>query len=182
MTDADDHELINLAYSIDEVRRDFFRNRDHLQRVLTGLAREENAIGRLVTAAEEFGIEETMARLERAPTAFGCEPVPPAQLALLSDVLDAVVSADAELGRLVGAREAILCTQDPSRQRRYNMDGREAILDVDARTMRYVDDDRVSPLEVEVVEPTGILDKDRFAAEREAHEASQKSRRRDRDR
>lgn len=184
MDESDQHELLNLDFSITEVRKDYVRSRDHLRRIMDAHATREDADRLLLDAAEEYGVEEAMGRFSDRPDTFGCvtDKLTANEIVILAQTLEALVAADFDLTRFVAFRENILCAEDPDRQRRYNVDGREAVLDLDGKVVRFEEDKSEAPLLVEGIEPQQTIDQERFTAEREVFEASSKDRPRDRDR
>lgn len=184
MDESDQHEVLNLDHSISEARKDYVRARDHLRRILDDHEAGDGADRLLLEAAEEFGVEDAMVRFSKTPDAFGSASAKftPSATALLAQTLEAVMAADFDLTRFVACRENILCAEDPARLRRYVFDGREALMDLDGKVIRFEENNSKAPLEIEGVEPSQPTDRDRLAAEREEFEASAKDRRRDRER
>lgn len=108
--------------------------------------------------ADEYGADYAIERMVSTPERLGLERETRLREGLardrLADALTAAIEANVELGWLVGGRETILCERDPNRERIYNVDGREAVLDVVGQKVRYLDDpDREDTLTIEAVEP-----------------------------
>jgi len=181
--DTDDAELINLEHGIEERRRAYLRARDHLRLMMKDAGADPEAADHLAASADEFGADHTVGRLAYEPSRYGLTPdsllLEPARRARLRDVLEEVTDQNGRLGMEINAREAILCRRDPNRERRYNIDGRDAGLDRLRKTMRYLDDHTSEVLTLESVEPLGAPDR---IPELHAELRLAKRRRRDRER
>lgn len=161
MTEDDQIELGNLEISIEQARKDYIRLRDHLQLLMNEAQGPREGAQTLMTAAEEFGADHVMQTLIESPIKLGIGFSSATRLhdpdfrEKLADVLGEVTYANAELGQLIGWREDILCATDPTRERIYNFDGRDVVLDIKNQRVRFVEDPAAEEaLFIEAVEPS----------------------------
>jgi hypothetical protein len=142
-----------LQREVDKTRREFLEQRRRLGNVVT----DEDLANHLVAHTEEVGAEQTLLRLMREPKAFRVDADSPLlgdqSRAVLHNLLDSVVDAMWDLDLAVSAREKVLCAADPTRKRRYSLNGREFTFDAEKKTMTYVDTpDKVERLHLEEVQ------------------------------
>lgn len=156
---SDDDDLVNLDLHIAETRKDYFRHRDHLRLLIEEARGPAEGLEALLAVAEEFGAEAAMERLATAPERLGFDEDTPLRTGPMrdrvADALSEATDANYELGYLIGGRERILCERDPERQRVYNFDGREVVLDVAREKVRYLDEPNAdATLTIEAVDPS----------------------------
>ena len=133
-------DVSKLQASIDASRANYLE----LRRRLANIVSDERLADRLIAHAEDVGTEVTLERLRQQPTQFELPADSPAlnekTLALLPSLLEPLVDTMWDLDLAVGERERILCTADPSRQRRYSSNGREFTFNISSHMLTYVDD------------------------------------------
>lgn len=161
MTEDEEIEFGYLEISIEETRKEYIRLRDHFQLLMNESGGPAEGAQTLLTFAEEFGAEHVMQMLTETPASLGVGFSSATRLQdpnfreKLADILTEVTHANAELSQLTGWREDILFANDPTRERRYNFDGRDVLLDIDNQKVRYVDEPGAEDmLVIEAVEPS----------------------------
>jgi hypothetical protein len=158
--DPDDHELLNLAKEIEDARKHYFRSRDHFRLALKEIGAAEESTEKLLSLAEEFGMDHVSDRLSDSPRELGfSRPYAVGkgdERDRVLDLLTVAKDADRELCELVASRENILCARNRERARRYNIDGQEVIFNVEGGKIRAMDSDREEPLRIDLVPPRGF--------------------------
>lgn len=161
--DPDENELINLAKEIEDSRKHYFRSRDHFRLALNEIGGAEESVDKLLTLAEEFGVDHVAERLTDSPRELGfSRPYAVGkgpEHDRVVDLLSVAKDADRELCELTARRENILCERNPGRARRYNIAGQEVIFNVEQGKVRAMDSDREEPLRIELVPPRGFPDR-----------------------
>jgi hypothetical protein len=163
MMDADEEELGNLARDIDDARKHFLRARDHLRLAVKELRGGPDAADSLLMIAHERGANEVAERLADSGRELGFEkPYDVGKgegLQRLTDLAEIAALAEKDLAHLVAVRENILAHRDPQHQRRYVLEGREVVLEIERGKIRFIDDDTSEPLHIEVVDSRGLPEK-----------------------
>lgn len=133
---ADDPDINNIQQNIDRARQNYALALQQVhERVPSGVD-----LSRLIEFNEEFGTEHTMRLLEENPRRFGLSGELEADAAeSLADVLSTLNHRTETLDSLFAKREDILCAADPTRMRRYCIDGRETMIDAVSGTLIFVD-------------------------------------------
>ncbi|MCA9091619.1 MAG: hypothetical protein KDA90_23650, partial [Planctomycetaceae bacterium] len=122
----DDEDINNLQLQIDRARQNY-ANAVNLVRQSTP-PRTNRAM--LTEATEEFDPEFAVARLQESPSGFDLkERISDAAAKKLTVALTNLMDRTETLDKLYSEREDILCAADPTRNRRYCIDGRECVID-----------------------------------------------------
>jgi hypothetical protein len=138
-TDMTLPDVSDLQNAIATARAAYLEARKTLDITLAGHKISGQGTDELLAIAEEYGPHNVFALLARKPSPL--EIVLPATAeTTLTPLLTRTVDADYALGSLLAKRENMLCAADPTRQRRYNLQGREFIFDVTKGTMTFLDD------------------------------------------
>jgi hypothetical protein len=156
---TDESDLANLEFSISEARSHYRRAVDHLALVVKEAGGDAEVAQQLQTLAQEFGVPFIFDHLPLRAAEWGFAKPELVSASVgrdrLVDVVGIANAAEGDLSDLVTTRENILCARDPQRARRYNIQGRDAVLDIANRQVHFVDAETFEPLIFERVEPTG---------------------------
>jgi hypothetical protein len=106
----------------------------------------------LLGHADEFGIDHTIAVLTQSPQTFNLLPTHGLPIAHVANLVGALTDLNNDMGDLLGTRENLLGRYTLAQGRVFNINGREATVDLATHSLRYADRTR-ELLTVRVVEP-----------------------------
>ena len=154
----DDEDINNLQLQIDRARQNYASATDLVRHSTP--PRIDRAM--LTEATEEFSPEFAVARLQESPARFGLkERMSDAAAKKLTVALTNLMERIETLDELFSQREDILCAADPTRNRRYCIDGRECVIDPVANTLTFTDNpERAYKLLPVVTKDSAARDKD----------------------
>lgn len=146
------HELEMIGDDIEDARKRLTLFRRLLAEKLGPHGGTDDTVLRVIAGCDEWGAEKVIGDIADHPQAYNLSALPDGLMSVVGPLIEQVADAGYDFDRMVVAREHILCSRDPTRDRRYPIYGREAVLDRAARTMRYVDPPTSEePLEVVAV-------------------------------
>ena len=152
MTANESEELMQVQGYLDRARTEYGLLRAALAEALKG--HPGGVLPHLIAHTEEMGVDHTLAALTSTPDRFGLASAEGLPLAQLRVVLPKIADLNWEMGRLTADRENLLGRLTIADGRVFNVDGREATIDLATHTLRFLDQS-TEPLEIEAVEPTG---------------------------
>jgi hypothetical protein len=116
----------------------------------------------IISHADHYGAAYTAERLVAEPAFFELPAnADPALLAKAASRVDALYASNNAMDKLLRCREDVLCAWDPQRERVVQLLGREVAVDLKGRTMRYANNGKVVPINVEDHQPVKPRDNER---------------------
>jgi hypothetical protein len=168
MPASDRDHLTEIQGYLDRARDEYRQLRSALSEAMRG--HPADLAGHLIAHTEELGVDATLDALSVAPERFGLASADGLPMAQLRVLLPEIADRNWEIGGLTGEREDLLGRHTIADGRIFNLDGREATLDLATKRFRYLDQ-TAEPIDIVAVETDGGLPPTR-----------KRSRRRERDR
>lgn len=170
-------EIEQIRKDIDDVRARLLLDRKLLADQLAPYGGNADTLDALLTAAEEFGADHVTQDLAANPAAYNLAAIPIDRLITAGALLTRMVDDNADMDRLVAARENYLAEANPGHERVYAHWAREFTLSADRTQLHWLDG--------AAAEPTTVMAVPNRAAPRHGPDADatlRRRRRRDRER
>lgn len=143
-----------LEQDLNSARMSFNISRAALAASLQPCKAREGAEDRLISSAEEYGIDQVVQQLSDNAFLFDLTKAPSVpEIAKIRTALTSAYHATHRLDEAMAKREEALCKEDPSRTKGIILDGREAEIDTAKGIVRFRDNGETQPLQAERVEP-----------------------------
>ncbi len=153
-------ELIAAEQKLNAALMTFNIARLALNTTLSGLHANEDAAARLISHADEHGVEHTLAVLEKNPASLDL-PAPTRQaMASLRQQLQTGYEANHELDRALAVRENLLHAADPKHIKAINIGGQFLVFDPARDSLHERATGKTFAAEAVTVNPTGDMDTD----------------------
>lgn len=141
---ADD--LRDVILKVRDERRRYGDAKAQLHAMLPPARGPHDIANHLLSYAEEFGVDRTIADVAQDPAQFDMSHLPEG----LASVLESVHALSQSLDVLVAARERLLGADDPTRSRAYMLHGREFTIDPAHHQMVFTDTGEAHPVDPEL--------------------------------
>lgn len=127
---------------------------------LSGAQARGGAVDRLISHADEYGVEHTLAVLDKDPASLNLPKLTREAAGSLRQQLQTAYDANHALDRALGVRENLLRAADPKHMKAINVAGQFLVFDPVRDSLHERDTGKTFPAEAVTVSITGDMDTD----------------------
>lgn len=151
-------ELTAAEQELNAARASFNIARLALNTTLSTVNAREGASDRIISHADEYGVDRTLSVLAKTPAVLDLPAVPQPALASIGQQLEHAYDANHRLDRALAARENLLRKDNPAHAKAINIGGRDMVFDDANDSLHERGSDAVIPAHATRVDPKGDMD------------------------